>query len=387
MVCVEIQLDIETVVKGVMRVLYRRYEEAIMKWIVEGNEALLVSGARQIGKTYLIKKCLKQSNKNYISLNFIENRELIELFNNVRDRDDLLLRLSLVSNKPLIKNETIIFLDEVQECKEFVTQIKFLVEEGSYKYILSGSLLDVELNDLRSAPVGYLRIIDMYPLDFEEFLYALEIQKTTIAHLKECFLKTIAVDTFVHEKILDVFYLYLIIGGMPEAVQVYKDTNDLQKVKILHEKIIRLYKQDFTKYEKENTLKLREIYDAMACELDSKSKRFNISTIQKSSRYQSVENAFIWLKEAGVALPVYNIQEPKIPLLVSESRTLFKLFFSDVGLLTSQYPDLVKMKLLQRDKGINNGGLFENAVAQELVTHDISPYYFNSKNREKLILL
>lgn len=261
------------------------------------------------------------------------------------------------------------------------------MEEGSYKYILSGSLLDVELNDLRSAPVGYLRIIDMYPLYFEEFLYALEIQKTTIDHLKECFLKTIAVDTFVHEKILDVFYLYLIIGGMPEAVQVYKDTNDLQKVKIVHEKIIRLYKQDFTKYKKENTLKLREIYDAMACELDSKSKRFNISTIQKSSRYQSVENAFIWLKEAGVALPVYNIQEPKIPLLLSEGRTLFKLFFSDVGLLTSQYPDLVKMKLLQRDKGINNGGLFENAVAQELVTHDISPYYFNSKNREKLILL
>lgn len=364
--------------------LKRKYEDEIMDWLEHGKEALLLTGARQIGKTFLIKKCLERSNKAYISLNFVENKEFVGLFSAAKNHEDLLLRISLLGNKPLVKNETIIFLDEVQECKEIVTQIKFLVEEGSYKYILSGSLLGIELNDLRSAPVGSLRVIDMYPLNFLEFLWALEVQQDTLCYLKTCFDEKREVDSFVHDKMLDIFYLYLIIGGMPEAVQVYKDSNDLQKVKVVHEKISRLYKQDFTKYEKNNKLKLREVYDTMASELNAKSKRFNITAMKNNSRYNDVENTFLWLKDAGVALPVYNIKEPKIPLLLNENRSLFKLFFSDVGLLTNQYSDIVKMKVLRKDKDINNGSLFENAVAQELFTHLMKPYYYNNKKQGEI---
>lgn len=364
--------------------LFREYESTINEWIDKGKDALLVTGARQIGKTFIIRKCLENSSYDYVELNFIERHDLIELFENTKSSEELLLRLSLVSDKPLIKGKTIIFFDEVQECKEIVTQIKFLVENSDFKYIMSGSLLGVELTDLRSAPVGFVRIVDMYPLNFKEFLHALNVQEDTINHLKGCYIERKPVDKFIHEKLLDIFYLYLIVGGMPEAVLEYVETNDLQVVKGVHEKIIRLYKQDFTKYEVKNSLKLKEIYGAMASELDRKNKRFKLNVIENKIRYNRLENDFLWLKEAGVALPVYNISEPKLPLLLSENRRLFKLFFSDVGLLTSQYSDITKMKVLNKDKEINNGSLFENVAAQELFSHQIAVYYYNSKKLGEL---
>lgn len=171
---------------------------------------------------------------------------------------------------------------------------------------------------------------------------------------------------------------------MPEAVSTYIETNDLQQVKQVHEKITRLYKEDFTKYEMKYTLHLREIYSAIPSELDAKNKRFKISPIRGKTRYQSVENDFLWLKDAGVALPVYNVSEPKEPLLISQNRSLFKLFLSDVGLLTNQYPDMTKLKLLDKHDNINNGGLFENAVSQELFAHKIPLYYFNNKTQGEL---
>lgn len=232
-------------------------------WIANGKEALLLTGARQIGKTYLIRQCLKDSNYSYIELNFIEQPELVELFSGAKDAKELLMRLSIVAEKPLEKGNTIIFLDEVQEFKDIVTRIKFWVEEGSYRYIMSGSLLGVELNDLRSAPVGYMRICDMYPLDFREFAKCVGVNEEIIESLRIHFEKRTQVDTFVHEKMLDVFNLYLIVGGMPEAVDVYLKTNDLSQVAQIHDKIIRLYKQDFSKYELYYKLKLQEIYDAM----------------------------------------------------------------------------------------------------------------------------
>lgn len=171
---------------------------------------------------------------------------------------------------------------------------------------------------------------------------------------------------------------------MPEAVSTYIETNDLQQVKQVHEKITRLYKEDFTKYEMKYTLHLREIYSAIPSELDAKNKRFKISPIRGKTRYQSVGNDFLWLKDAGVALPVYNVSEPKEPLLISQNRSLFKLFLSDVGLLTNQYPDMTKLKLLDKHDNINNGGLFENAVAQELFAHKIPLYYYNNKTQGEL---
>ena len=236
--------------------LERSAKKYIDSWIQSGRDALLITGVRQIGKTYLIKECIRESGVPYVELNFIDQPELVTLFDGARDAKDLLMRLSLVTKQPLEKGRTIIFLDEVQEFKDIVTRVKFLVEDGSYRYIMSGSLLGVELNDLRSAPVGYLRVCDMYPMDLCEFMVSVGVNQNVIDTLKECFMQRLPVDSFVHEKMIDVFNLYLIVGGMPEAVNTYVETNDLAKVAEVHEKIVRLYKSDFTKYETRYKLKL-----------------------------------------------------------------------------------------------------------------------------------
>ena len=350
----------------------RKAQNAVKDWIDNGKDAFLITGARQIGKTYLIRQCLKESGIPYIELNFIEQPELVELFQGAKDVKEILMRLSLVVKEPLKKGKTILFLDEIQEFKDIVTRIKFLVEEGSFRYIMSGSLLGVELNDLRSAPVGYMRIYDMYPLDFKEFAQAAGVHDGTFEQLYTHFKERTPVDEFVHAKMLD------------EAVSAYIETNDLAQVAQVHNKIIRLYKKDFSKYEHRYKLKLQEIYDAMPGQLDQKNKRFQLNSLGKGISYDRVANDFLWLKDAGVAIPVYNISEPKSPLIISENRNLFKLFFSDVGLLTSCYSNQVKVAILNKDKSINNGALFENAVAQELLSKGHKVYYFNSKKQGEL---
>ena len=365
----------------------RDAEKQINDWIDNGKDALLITGARQIGKTYLIRNCLKEKNIPYIELNFIENPEYIELFSKSFSSKDIIMRLSLIGGEKLISGKTVIFLDEVQECKELITAIKFLVEDGSFKYILSGSLLGIELSDLKSAPVGYMSIFDMYPLSFKEFIKALGVSNEIIDILKQSYKNRTEVDVFIHNKLIDLFNLYLIVGGMPEAVSTYIETNNLEKVSKVHEKIIRLYKQDFSKYEVNNKLKLKEIYDAMPSQLDQKNKRFRLNVLGDKMNYDRAENSFLWLKDAGVAIPVYNLNEPKLPFILNENRSLFKLFFSDVGLLTSQYSLQTKMAILNKEQSINNGSLFENAVAQELLSKGFKLYYFNSKKQGELDFL
>ena len=367
--------------------IIRNAEKQINNWIDNGKDALLITGARQIGKTYLIRNCLKEKNIPYIELNFIENSEYIELFSKSFSSKDIIMRLSLIGGEKLIPGKTVIFLDEVQECKELITAIKFLVEDGSFKYILSGSLLGIELSDLKSAPVGYMSIFDMYPLSFKEFIKALGVSNEIIDILKQSYKNRTEVDVFIHNKLIDLFNLYLIVGGMPEAVSTYIETNNLEKVSKVHEKIIRLYKQDFSKYEVNNKLKLKEIYDAMPSQLDQKNKRFRLNVLGDKMNYDRAENSFLWLKDAGVAIPVYNLNEPKLPFILNENRSLFKLFFSDVGLLTSQYSLQTKMAILNKEQSINNGSLFENAVAQELLSKGFKLYYFNSKKQGELDFL
>ena len=287
----------------------RHIQSKIDKWIQDGNNALLVTGTRQVGKTYVIRNSLKKNNINYMEFNFIEQPELVELFKNSTDTKDFLMRLSLVADKPLSKG-MIIFFDEIQEVKDFITKIKFLVDDGTYKYVLSGSLLGVELNGLKSAPVGYMQILDMYPLDFHEFVDALGVQENIIAILEKCFIERKTVDEFIHKKMLDIFNLYLIVGGMPQAVSIYLETNDLNRVSQVQQDITRLYRFDFSKYEEKYKLKLKEIYDALPGQLDEKNKRFQLNKVGKGISFKKVENDFLWLKDAGVVIPVYNVSEP-----------------------------------------------------------------------------
>lgn len=370
------------------KMLYRKVQKDIEKWLNDGHDALLITGARQVGKSFLIRETLKKNKINYVEFNFIQNPNLLEIFNSAlkNDSDRFLMELEVASNKNLTK-DTVIFFDEIQECKEIVTIIKFLVENGKYKYVLSGSLLGVELRDLRSAPVGYMRTIEMFPIDLEEFLIANKLSEKILNYLKDCFDKKLQVSDFIHKRLIDAFYKYLIVGGMPEAVDAFIRTNDLNEVSTIHKKIWQDYKKDFTRYEEKYKLKLISIYDLIPAELNSKNKRYNFSNINKQLKFARYENNFNWLIDAGVSIPVFNVTEYQIPLEASKKSNLFKLFLSDVGMLTTFYGSATILKLLDNGNDVNCGAMFENAIAQELRTHGFKEYYFNNKKHGEVDFL
>lgn len=366
--------------------LYRKISNQINKWINSGKDALLVTGARQVGKTYLIRQLLKSSGSNYVEFNFISQPKLLSIFKSAINEDEKTFLENLrIAAKKVLQDDTIVFFDEIQECKEIVTIIKFLVEHGKYRYILSGSLLGVELRDLRSAPVGYMTTIDMYPMDLEEFYLANGLGQDVINNLQSSFMECRPVNDFVHKSLIDAFYKYLIIGGMPEAVQTFVDTGDYNQVIMVHKKIAREYKRDFTKYEVEKKLKLINTYNLIPSELNQKNKRYIFTNLNTELHFDRYENSFMWLNDAGVALPTYNVTEAKIPLEASKKSNLFKLFLSDVGMLTSMFGTATIIKLLSKEKEINCGALFENFVAQELKAHGFEElYYYNSKKHGEL---
>ncbi len=360
--------------------LKRKISNYIERFYEVNKGALLLSGARQIGKTYSIRQFAKEHFKSFIEINFVENPKAVEIFANATNSSDILLRLSALTDKPLIKGNTLIFFDEVQLCPEIVTAIKFLVDDGRYRYILSGSLLGVELNNLRSAPVGYMAIKEMYPLDLEEFMWAIGVNDNVITTLKSAWENKQPVDNFIHEKIMEVFRLYLIVGGMPDAVNTYKKNNNLQEVMESQRQIIKLYRKDISQYDSTRQLKIKEVFDLIPSELNSKNKRFIVKRLNEKARMEKYKDEFLWLKDAGVALPVYNVEEPKSPLKLASLRNLFKLFSNDVGLLACQYADGIQLKILNGDTGINYGSIYENVVAQELLAHGFDElYYYNSK--------
>ena len=357
-------------------------------WISDSHKALLVSGARQVGKTRLIRECLKDCGLDYLEINLIEESDIRKLLEQASTVDELVIGLSGAKDHHFKKHETIIFIDEVQEAKDIVTKMKFWVDEGSYRYILSGSLLGIELRALRSAPVGYLSEIKMYPMDFEEFLIASGVVRDTIAHLHACFEKKKPVMEIVHEKIMQHFKRYLIVGGMPEAVQEYVATGDISRVSMIQRDIIEQYKLDFTKYEMvEKKLHLIAIFEQIPSQLMKQNRRFYYSDIKKGLRFERLEDSFLWLTYAGVSIPVYNTSEPRVALKQNTQSTLLKLYASDVGLLTSQYGGTIRTKILTGDFGINLGGIYENAVAQELNTHGFPMYFYNSHKNGELDFL
>lgn len=368
--------------------LFRKTKSKIEEWINNGKEALLVTGARQVGKSYIIKKTLEENNIDYVSFDLIIDKTILKALSNAINKDvETFISVLRVSSKRILNDDTIIFIDEVQECKEILTVIKYLVNYGKYRYILSGSLLGVELVDLRSAPVGYLKIIDMYPLDLQEFLLANGLGDDVIKYLKECFDTKQKVNEFIHEQLIDAFYKYLIVGGMPAAVQEYINTGDFMKVKVIHDEIYRLYKIDFTKFEEKNKLKLIKTYDLIPSELNSKNKRYVFKNLNNNLRFERYENSFNWLESAGVSLPCYNVTEFMIPLEASKKSNLFKLFLSDVGMLSSFYGSATILELLNRGKNINCGAMFENAIAQELKAHGFKLQYFNNKKHGEVDFL
>jgi predicted AAA+ superfamily ATPase len=361
----------------------RKIDSFLSQFYAKERNALLITGARQTGKTFSIRQ-LGQTFDSFVEINFIEHPEAVELFRHASGAADILLRLSAYTSIPLKKHRTLIFFDEVQACPEVVTAIKFLVDEGSYRYVMSGSLLGVELHDLRSEPVGYLSVKEMFPLDFEEFITAVGVHEEVKSSLRLCWEERRPIDELIHQKMMELFRLYLIVGGMPAAVDRYLLTNNLQEVLTVQQDIIHLYRRDISKYDPNHKLSIEEIFDLLPPELNAKNKRFILKRLNEHAKFDRFEQSFLWLKHAGVALPVYNVEEPKVPLLLARSRNLFKLFSNDVGLLAAQYADGIQMRILRGDQSINYGSVYENAVAQELAAHGFNLYYYNSKQRGEL---
>lgn len=365
--------------------IYRKIDSFLDAYYEKLNKkALLITGARQIGKTYSVREFAKRKFKHFVEINFIESPEAKKIFEGASNAEDVLLRLSSFVRNPVVPGSTLIFLDEVQECPEAVTLIKFLVQEGSYKYVLSGSLLGVELKDLRSEPVGYMDVKKMYPIDMEEFALSLGVSEDVIENLRQCYNHREPVDDFVHSRMMAMFRLYLVIGGMPAAVSTYLKTNNIKEVAAEHQAILNLYKRDIAKYDPQHKLYLNEIFDLIPSELNAKNKRFIMKSLNQNMKFSRYENSFLWLKDAGVALPTYNVEEPRTPLLLAKQRNLFKLFLCDTGLLTSQFGSGVYLQMLQGDNAINFGSVYENVAAQEFVAHGYNLYYFNSKKQGEL---
>ena len=368
--------------------MFRKDSITIKEWLENSNKALLVTGARQIGKTWLIRDEIDKSGLKRFEINFIDQPDMVNYLNAEMSAEDFLVKLKMIMPEEYKIHETVVFFDEIQKCPEIVTKIKFLVDEGSFRYAMSGSLLGVELKGISSAPVGYLSIIRMYPMDFEEFMVANGISKTTLDMLKDKFETCQPVDDFIHQKLLSLFFVYLIVGGMPDAVKKYIETKDIREVDKIQRDIVELYKEDFSQYEHEDKkLKLKSIYEIVPAELNKQNKKFVFTMLDKELKFDRYENSFLWLKDAGVVIPVYNASSPVIPLLASKSSNVFRLFSSDIGLLTSAYPAETKIELISQNGEVNNGAHFENAVAQQLLANGFEPYFCKKKNVGELDFL
>ena len=348
------------------------------------REALLITGARQVGKSYAIREFGKSHYSSFIEINLLEDSIARTSISKASNSKDLLLRITAIASQPLIKGKTLIFFDEVQVVPEIVTAIKFLVEEGSYQYVLSGSLLGIGLKGISSMPVGYLTVKEMYPLNLEEFYRACGISDNIFSVLEEAFKAEREIDSIIHRKLMELFRLYLIVGGMPAVVQTYLDTNDIKKVVNKQREILSMYVEDISQYDINNKLYIKDIFNLIPAELNNPNKRFILKNLNENAKFSRLEDSFIWIREAGVAIGVYNIEEPKLPLELAKLRNIFKLFSNDVGLLACQYADGIQLRILNNDIDINYGSIYENAVAEELYSHGLKLYYFNSKKQGEL---
>ncbi len=357
--------------------LKRTLENTLLTWKANPNhKALLIDGARQVGKTYLIREFAKAHYKHVLEINFIEHPEAAAIFDGPLDAEALILGLTAYTQQPLEPSKTLVFLDEIQACPRARTAIKFLVDDARFDYIESGSLLGVTYEQPPSLPVGYEEIHTLYPLTFTEFCWAMGVQQSVLDEARAAFEEQRPTLPAVHEALTKRFLQYLICGGMPAAVQQLADTHDLAQVRIIQESIVALYRQDIARYAP-NKAHIAAIFDAVPSELSKKNKRFKLANLAKSARMERYGNDFLWVVDAGVGLPCYNVTAPVQPLALNEQRGLFKLFLCDTGLLTSQFDPSIAYELLQGTTSINWGAVLENIAAQMLTAQGFGLRYFD----------
>lgn len=367
--------------------LYRKIEEKIENYLKSNsNKVLIVDGARQIGKTFIIRDACKKMISNYIEINLLQDKQGLKTFENINTVEDFYLQISMTHGNLLKeKDNTIIFLDEIQCYPNLITLLKFLKEDNRYNYIASGSLLGVTLADTLSIPIGSIEILKMYPLDFEEFLIANGFNSLAINSLRESYKNRKSLSEENHNKIMDLFKKYLLVGGLPDAVNTYLKDKNIVYIRNIQNDIISLYKQDASNYDKKRKLKIQRIYEMIPSNLENKKKRIIIQEIEnkRGKSYEEYLDEFDYLINAGIALEVKAISTPTFPLIEISSKNLLKLYLNDVGLLTNiLYKNNIRA-ILDNKNSINLGSVYESVVASELSAHGHNLFYYdNKKNGE-----
>ncbi len=366
--------------------LYRKFTSKIEEHLLhQPNKILLVNGARQIGKSYLIRYVGQKLFKNYIEINLKEDSEGLKIFNSVASTEDFYLQLGAIAGNRLGKKEdTLVFLDEIQSYPHLMTMLKFLNQEGRFTYIASGSQLGVALSQTASVPIGSISIEEMYPLDFEEFLLAMNCSQDTIIGIRERFVAKKSVNDSIHNYMMQQFKLYLLVGGMPDAINTFKETRNIAQVRNIQRDIHRLYRIDASQYDEERKLVIRKLFDLIPSNMENKKKRVIVKRIEETNRHKQFSDyaeEFEYLTNSGIALSVQAISNPRFPLLESESKNLIKLYMNDVGLLTNLLYGNNINAVLRDEKSINLGSVYESVVAQELHAHGFHLHYYDNKQK------
>lgn len=371
--------------------LFRKIEKAIYEHLVSNDDkVLVVSGARQVGKSYIIRHVGHQLFKNVVEINLIEDFNGPGLFQNVKTTEDFYLTLGVVAgNKLGDASDTLIFLDEIQAYPDLLTLLKFLRRDGRYKYVASGSLLGVTLRRSTSVPVGSIRIMRMYPLDFEEFLIANSVGPEVLQAMRARFLARESLPEAVHSRVLRLFKIYLIAGGMPDAVNEFLRSQNIYKVREIQRDIIDLYTIDAAQYDTEHKLKIKRIYELIPSNLENKKKRLVYKDVENKAGRRAGDylEEMDYLVSSGIALEVRAISNPKFPLIESEVKNLLKLYLNDVGLLTAVLYRNNIAAILDDVDSINLGSVYECAIAMELAAHDHALFYYDNRSRGEVDFL
>lgn len=365
--------------------LFRKIRSIIVEHLKSNSsKILLIDGARQVGKTFIVRDVATSLFTNFIEINMIKDYEGPKLFANVHTIEDFYLQLStFAGDKMGNKTNTLVFLDEIQQYPALLTLLKFLSQDGRFTYIASGSLLGVTLAKTTSIPIGSIRKIRMFPLDFEEFLIANGLNEFAINVLREKYKNLEPLEESLHNRILNLFRRYLLVGGLPDVVNTYLATHNIKLVRDLQNEIYEYYGIDAAKYDNEHKLKVTRIYNLIPSALENKKKRLIVQNIEnkKGARYNAYFEEFDYLINAGIALEVKAISNPKYPLIESEAKNLLKLYLNDVGLLTNIFYGTNINAILNETKSINLGSVYETVIATELIAHGYNLFYYDNKDK------
>lgn len=365
--------------------LNRKIISRLEEWKVNhAHEALLVKGARQVGKTTTIREFARKNYSNLVEINFEQDPTAKEAFSGRLDTQTVIARLSAMGYGPFVEHRTLVFLDEIQSCPKARTAIKFLVEDGRFDYIESGSLLGINYADVSSYPVGFESQIDMYPLDFEEWLWANNVGEDVIRIIRQTYAEHREVDRFMHDQLMRHYRNFLVVGGMPKVVTTFLQNPDFNETIRQQRIIIDNYRNDIAKYAGSEKARAKRFFDAIPAQLSKPHKRFVLSELEKSGNMQKYSDSAQWLQDAGVALFCYNTHSLSLPFEQYENRNMFKVYLLDTGLLCAMWNDKIQWQVMNGDLSINEGALTENFVAEELVKHGHTLHYYDRKSRNEL---